>query len=459
MKEGIDDLIAAISTPQGAGGIGIVRMSGCGAVAVADKVFMSHKNKKLSEQRSHTLTVGNLIDPTTRQVVDEVIVSIMKAPNSYTKEDVVEINCHGGTLAVKRTLALLLKNGARLAAPGEFTKRAFLNGRLDLSQAEAVVDLIHAKTDIHLQTAAAQLEGRLAKEVKAMRQRLLDMIAGIEAAIDYPEYDVEEESRNELLLQSQELKKELEKLLKNADRGKILRDGLETVIIGKPNVGKSSLLNWFLEEDRAIVTEMEGTTRDTVEEYFNLDGIPIKMVDTAGIRETSDVVEKIGVEKSKRFAAKADLLLLLLDGSRPLSQEDFDVLKLAEGKRALILVNKSDLPLVADISSLAIEQTLPVSVKQNTGLEQLAGKLKDMFFEGANINSETAMLGNVRHQDALYHALESLQRAIAAIEGQMPEDFISMDLQQANDYLGEISGDTVDEEIIDRIFTRFCLGK
>ena len=461
IKEGLWDIIAAISTPMGIGAIGIVRMTGDGAIALAEKVFKNRHGKRLTDVTSHTMTLGNIVDPTSGQIIDEALVSVMNAPNTYTAQDVVEFNCHGGMLAVKETLALLLRCGARIAEPGEFTKRAFLNGRLDLSQAEAVIDLIHAKTNLNLQTAVGQLSGRLTNQIKQMRQELLDMIAGIEASIDYPEYEVEAETRNILLEKAENMLLEMNRLFIHADRGKILREGLETVIVGKPNVGKSSLLNWFLNEDRAIVTDIAGTTRDTVEEYFNLDGIPIKIVDTAGIRNTEDLVEKIGVEKTKEYAKKADLLLILIDQSRPLTEEDADVLKMAEHKHALVLINKMDLPNAADISSLNVPNTnlVPISVKQNKGFEELSDKLKEMFFSGSDINADMAILGNTRHKNALFHAKASLEKAVEAIRDMMPEDFISMDLQQANDFLGEITGDTVDEEVIDRIFTRFCLGK
>ncbi len=321
----LDDTIAAIST-GGMGAIGIVRMSGEDCIALADKIFKSKKNISLLQKKSHTISYGNIIDNRTNDIIDEVLVTVMKAPNTYTKEDIVEINCHGGIIVMQKVLEIILNNGARLAEPGEFTKRSFLNGRIDLSQAEAVIDLIQSKTDISRQSAMNQLEGRLHKKVSDMRSRLLDMIASIEAVIDYPEHDIEEDTYQTMEQKTTKMIEEMEELLKTADRGKVIREGIQTVIIGKPNVGKSSLLNWFLEEERAIVTDIPGTTRDTVEEYINIEGIPIKIVDTAGIHETGDIVEKIGVEKSKNYAEKADLILLILDASCHLDKEDREIL-------------------------------------------------------------------------------------------------------------------------------------
>ena len=458
---GLDDIIAAISTPLGSGGIGIVRMSGTGCIALADTLFQG--KKKLTEKATHTLSYGKIIDGKNGEVIDEVLVSVMKAPNTYTKEDIVEINCHGGFLVTQRVLQAVLVAGARLAEPGEFTKRGFLNGRIDLTQAEAIIDLIQSKTEISRQAAVNQLEGRLKTEVRAMRNDVIDMIASIEAVIDYPEHDVEEETYDTMEKGTKQLLQRMEKLLAGADRGKILREGLQTVIVGKPNVGKSSLLNWFLEEERAIVTDIPGTTRDTVEEYINIDGIPIKIVDTAGIRETGDVVEKMGVEKSKTYAEQADLILMMLDASRPLEQEDKEILSFIQGKHTIVLLNKADLEQKLAVSELekflSKEQILSVSVKHNTGFDALIDAIKNMFFSGQTATAEDALLGNTRHKTALFHAKEAMERCLVTIQTRMPEDFISMDLQDASHALGEITGDVTDEEIIDRIFTKFCLGK
>lgn len=456
----LDDIIAAISTPIGTGGIGIVRMSGAGCIALADTLFLG--KKRLTEKPSHTISYGKITDGSGR-VVDEVLVSVMKAPQTYTREDIVEINCHGGPLVTRRVLEALLGAGARLAEPGEFTKRSFLNGRIDLTQAEAVIDLIHSKTELSRQSAVGQLEGRLKKAVREMRGEILDMAAAIEAAIDYPDYDIEEETYFSMEAGARGLLERTEKLLENADRGKIIREGVQTVIIGKPNVGKSSLLNWLLEEDRAIVTDIPGTTRDTVEEYLNIGGIPVKIVDTAGIRETEDAAERIGVEKSRAYAEAADLVILMLDASRPLEEEDREILSFIRGKRTVVLLNKTDLEPRLSADELEVflpgKFILPVSVKQNKGFERLMDTLKEMFLEGENAGYESGLLVNTRHKDALLRAKAALEHCLETIRNHMPEDFISMDLQDANYALGEITGDTSDEEIIDRIFTKFCLGK
>ena len=379
----LEDTIAAIST-GGTGGIGIVRISGENSISIVDKLFQSKNHISLLEKKSHTLSYGHIIDSETGNVIDEVLVTVMKAPNTYTKENIVEINCHGGMIVLQKILELVLNNGARLAEPGEFTKRSFLNGRIDLSQAEAVIDLIQSKTDISRQSAVNQLGGRLHQKVTKMRSKLLDMIASIEAVIDYPEHDIEQDTYTEMEQKATEMISEMEQLLKNADKGKIIREGIQTVIIGKPNVGKSSLLNWFLEEERAIVTDVAGTTRDTVEEYVNIEGIAMKIVDTAGIRQTGDIVEKIGVEKSKSYAEKADLILLLLDSSHNLENEDKEILSFIKNKKTIILLNKSDLEQKITPESLKqyIQNTaiLSVSVKQNKGLEQLTKELKKLFF-------------------------------------------------------------------------------
>ncbi|MDD4843816.1 MAG: tRNA uridine-5-carboxymethylaminomethyl(34) synthesis GTPase MnmE [Anaerotignum sp.] len=455
----LDDSIAAISTPLGMGGIGIVRVSGQGCIELVDRLF-SGKSSLLAK-KTHTLSYGKIIHH--GEVIDEVLVSVMKSPHTYTKDDIVEINCHGGSLVTRRILEAVLNEGARLAEPGEFTKRAFLNGRMDLTQAEAVIDIIHAHTDLSRQAAVNQLEGRLKSAVRSMRQEILDMIAAIEAVIDYPEHDVEEETYGNMEQAALKILAQMEKLLQNADRGKIIREGLETVIVGKPNVGKSSLLNWLLEEERAIVTDIPGTTRDTVEEYINIDGIPVKIVDTAGIRETGDLVEKMGVEKSKAYAEKADLVLMMLDGSRPLDEEDKDILSFIQGKKTLILLNKTDLAPRLSMEELEKfipkKQLLSVSIKENRGFDELIQSLKELFFSGEGVKAEDGLLGNTRHKNALFQAKEAMEQCLVTIRTRMPEDFISLDLQDANRALGEITGDVADEEIIDRIFTKFCLGK
>lgn len=459
----LDDAIAAISTPMGNGGIGIVRISGSGSVEIADSIFRAADGKKISEKKSHTITYGKIINPKNDEMIDEVLLMLMLAPRTYTCEDVVEINCHGGMHVASKVLEIVLNNGARLAEPGEFTKRAFLNGRIDLSQAEAVMDVIDSKTELSRRTAVNQLGGSVKEKVHELREEILDMIAGIEAAIDYPEHDVEEETYSEMHERSQKLRYEINRLIEGADKGIIIREGIEAVILGKPNVGKSSLLNYLLMEERAIVTDIPGTTRDTVEEYMNLGGVPVKIIDTAGIRETGDTVEKIGVEKSKKCAENADIIFMMLDGSSSLEEEDLEILDFIKDKKAVILVNKTDIDINIDVDTLCKytdkENIIFVSVKANTGMEKLTERFKEMFLGGAIEAKESVLISNTRHKNMLVKAEEALAGAIVTIESGMPEDFISMDLQDALSALGEITGDSVDDEIIDRIFTRFCLGK
>lgn len=459
----LDDDIAAISTPIGSGGIGIVRISGSRSVGIADKIFVSAEGRKLCDKKSHTITYGHIVNPKTGETLDEVLVMLMLSPRTYTKENIVEINCHGGLLVTKKVLELVLNNGARLAEPGEFTKRAFLNGRIDLSQAEAVMDIIDSKTELSRKTAMNQLEGSIKQKVHGLREEILDMIAAIEAAIDYPEHDVEEETYSQMHKRITLLKSEIKKLIESADMGRIIREGVEAVILGKPNVGKSSLLNLLLMEERAIVTDIPGTTRDTVEEYMNLGGIPVKIVDTAGIRETGDKVEKIGVEKSRKCAEAADIIFMMLDASCPLSDEDMEILDFIKGRKAVILANKTDIDINIDVDALCkytdAENIIYISVKEGSGIEKLTERFKDMFLGGDVAAKESVLISNARHKNMLEKSMEALDRAIATIESGMPEDFISMDLQDALTALGEITGDSVDDEIIDRIFTRFCLGK
>lgn len=460
----LDDVIAAISTPPGRGGIGIVRMSGSGCIKIADNIFKSKSGKCIKNSKSHSILYGNIVDPQhNNNIVDEVLLSIMKEPNTYTKEDIVEINCHGGILVVQKVLETVLNNGARLAEGGEFTKRAFLNGRIDLTQAEAVIDVINSKTDLSRKAALNQLEGNLKITVRNLRDKILTMIATIEAAIDYPEHEIEQETYINMKKDCSEILTDIDKLLSSSDKGKIIREGIETVILGKPNVGKSSLLNRFLDEERSIVTEVPGTTRDTVEEYINIEGIPIKIVDTAGIRKTDDIVEKLGVEKSKNYAEKADLILMMIDISKDIENDDIEILKLIENKKALVLLNKIDLKQTADLSQIYKYaekcNVISLSVLENKGINELTNRLKHMFFQGEIDVNEDIYIGNVRHKNSLFYAGKSMGRAIETINNHMPEDFISMDLQECYNYLGEITGDSIDEEIIDRIFSQFCLGK
>ncbi len=461
MYEG--DTIAAISTAPGEAGIGIVRMSGSEAFEIAQKIFRSSSGKPFSELRNREIHHGFIIDPKTNQKMDEVLVSKMKAPHTYTTEDIVEVNCHGGIIAVKRILELLLRNRARLAQPGEFTKRAFLNGRIDLSQAEAVIDLISAKTDKGMDVALEQLEGSLSQRIQEIREIIINMLAHMEASIDYPEYDIEEVTYDTLLKDAKKVKKKIQKLLETSDTGKILKEGLNTVIIGKPNVGKSSLLNALVKEGRAIVTDVPGTTRDIIEEYINIRGIPLKIIDTAGIRETRDVIEKIGVDKSKEFMEKADLILFLLDVSKELSKEDELLIDLVQNKRAIILFNKIDLDPKVSIENLKNrfqgKSIIEISVLKGKGLERLENEIVEMVYGGQVSIGDTGLVTNVRHKNLLENALNSITATIGTIENNLSLEFISVDLKDCWDYLGQVTGDTVSEDIIDQIFSNFCIGK
>lgn len=457
------DTIVAISTPIGTSGIAIVRISGNNALDIADKIFISTKNKNIKSAKTHTIQYGNIINPLTSKLIDECLIMIMKAPSTYTKEDVIEINCHGGILSVQKVLEVVLNEGARLAEPGEFTKRAFLNGRIDLSQAEAVIDIINSKTELFHNSALNQLEGSISDKVKKYRNELLTLIAHIEAAIDYPEHDVEETTFSIIEETTNLLIDKLDTLINTADSGKILREGIKTVIIGKPNVGKSSLLNALLKEQRAIVTNIPGTTRDILEEYININGIALRIIDTAGIHDTTDVIERMGVEKSKEFAKKADLLLMMLDGSNPLNNDDITIINYLKDKKYIIIINKTDLPSNLDYDTLYNyvnkEYILELSIKNNKGIDVLEQKLKDMFFSGQIDCDNEIFITNVRHKDALVRAKQSLIEVINTIEAGMPEDCMSIDLQKAYHILGEITGGTLDEDIIDKIFSEFCLGK
>lgn len=458
-----EDTISAIATAIGEGGIGIVRVSGSKAMVIADKLFIGKNGSQAGAIASHQAVYGNITDPATGEIIDEVILLIMRAPRSYTREDVIEIHCHGGPAPLKRILDLTLRLGARLAEPGEFTKRAFLNGRLDLAQAEAVIDIIRAKTDASLKTAVGNLSGQLSEQVKRLRHSILRMIAQLEAAIDFPEEDIEQAAADEVAQLIVTANSEIAKLLSTAHTGKILREGLATVIIGKPNVGKSSLLNALLREKRAIVTDVPGTTRDIIEEYVNIRGVPLKIIDTAGIRETADTVERIGVERAKELVHQADLVLLLLDASLPLSEEDRSVLKLLAGQQVIVLVNKSDLPQrinLDEIETISVcRKIVRISVTQGQGLADLEQEIVDLVYRGQVSQGEAAFVNNVRHAAALRHTTQRLDDALATIEAGMPSDCIVVDLRAAWDKLGEITGETVGEDIIDQIFSQFCIGK
>ncbi|MDR2464836.1 MAG: tRNA uridine-5-carboxymethylaminomethyl(34) synthesis GTPase MnmE [Streptococcaceae bacterium] len=457
------DTIAAISTPPGEGAISIIRISGSDAIEIADKLYVQ-SGKKLSEVETHTIHYGHIVNPRTKQNVDEVMVSVMHEPRTFTREDVVEINTHGGIVVVNELLQLILKQGARLAEPGEFTKRAFLNGRIDLTEAEAVMDIIRAKTDKAMTVAVKQLDGSLSNLIRSMREDILQTLAQVEVNIDYPEYDDVEEVTTKLLLERAiEIKGRLDALLQTAKQGKILREGIATAIIGKPNVGKSSLLNHLLQEDKAIVTDIAGTTRDVIEEYVNVRGVPLKLIDTAGIRETDDFVEKIGVERSRKALEDSDLILLVLNNSEELSLEDEALLKETKGAKRIILLNKTDLPekLKIDTSEnlTAEDEILRISVLQNQNLDALELSIRNLFFAGEMEGQDATYLSNVRHIGLIENARTSVEEVIEGIHSGMPVDLVQMDMTKSWDLLGEIIGESVQDELLNKLFSQFCLGK
>ncbi|MFE8697646.1 tRNA uridine-5-carboxymethylaminomethyl(34) synthesis GTPase MnmE [Cytobacillus sp. FJAT-53684] len=458
------DTIAAISTPMGEGAIAIVRLSGDHAIAIADKLFRGIGGKRIKDVASHTIHYGQIIDPKTGQVAEEVMVSVMKGPKTFTKEDVVEINCHGGLVSVNRVLQLLLNNGARLAEPGEFTKRAFLNGRIDLSQAEAVMDLIRAKTDRAMNVALGQMEGRLSKLIQKLRQEILETLAHVEVNIDYPEYDDVEEMTHTLLLEKGAyVKEEIEKLLRTSQQGKILREGLSTVIVGRPNVGKSSLLNSLVHENKAIVTDIPGTTRDVIEEYVNVRGVPLRLLDTAGIRETEDIVERIGVERSRQVLKEADLILLVLNYSDEFTNEDENLFKAVEGMDVIVIVNKTDLPQAIDMDKVQVlskgHKIVTTSLLEDKGVDQLEEAIASLFFSGSIETGDLTYVSNTRHIALLNQALNTIEEALQAVNMGTPIDIVQIDLTRTWELLGEIIGDSVHESLIDQLFSQFCLGK
>lgn len=456
------DTIAAISTPMGEGAIAIVRLSGPDAVAVADRVYKG--SNRLTEVPTHTIHYGKLVDHEADRVVDEVMVSVMRAPKTFTREDVIELNCHGGVVAVNRVLELILAQPeVRLAEPGEFTKRAFLNGRIDLSQAEAVMDLIRAKTDRAMHVAVSQIEGRLSKLVQDLRQQLLQTIAAIEVNIDYPEYDAEEMTQQIVERDAGAVRAILAELLTTARQGKILREGLSTAIIGRPNVGKSSLLNTLVQEAKAIVTDIAGTTRDTIEEYVNVRGVPLKLIDTAGIRETEDIVERMGVEKSRQALKTADLILLVLNGNDVLTDEDVLLFEAIKGMNAIIIVNKSDLTQQIDLARVTeLADGRPIvttSLLEEAGVNDLEAAIASLFFEQGVESQDMTYVSNARHIQLIKRASQMIEDALGAAETAMPIDMVQIDLRRAWDTLGEINGDTAQDSLLDQLFSQFCLGK
>ncbi|MDN6193830.1 MAG: tRNA uridine-5-carboxymethylaminomethyl(34) synthesis GTPase MnmE [Alkalibacterium sp.] len=457
------DTIAAISTPPGEGGIGIVRISGDEALEIADRVYKAGK-KQLAEQKTHTIHYGHVVNPKTKTQIDEVMVTIMRAPKTYTREDVVEINTHGGIVSVNKVLETVLHNGARLAEPGEFTKRAFLNGRIDLSQAEAVMDVIRAKTDKAMHMAVTQLDGNLSRLITNLRQEVLDTLAQVEVNIDYPEYDDVEEMTSKLLVEkAKDVKGQVEALLETAGQGKILREGLATAIIGRPNVGKSSLLNVLLKEEKAIVTEVAGTTRDVIEEYVSVKGVPLRLIDTAGIRETEDIVERIGVERSRKALTDADLVLLVFNQSEALTEEDRKLLEATEGHNRIIILNKMDLENKLDLEELHTiiesDNIVQTSIITEAGLTELEGKIAELFFAGNTGEKDATYVSNIRHIALLNETIDAFNDVIEGIEMGMPVDLVQIDMTRAWDLLGEITGDSVQDELITQLFSQFCLGK
>ncbi|EVY82441.1 tRNA modification GTPase mnmE [Staphylococcus aureus W19276] len=456
------DTITSISTPMGEGAIGIVRLSGPQAVEIADKLY---KGKHLlNDVPSHTINYGHIIDPESKEVVEEVMVSVLRAPKTFTREDIIEINCHGGILTINRVLELTMTYGARMAEPGEFTKRAFLNGRIDLSQAEAVMDFIRSKTDRASKVAMNQIEGRLSDLIKKQRQSILEILAQVEVNIDYPEYDDVEDATTEFLLeQSKEIKQEINRLLDTGAQGKIMREGLSTVIVGKPNVGKSSMLNNLIQDNKAIVTEVAGTTRDVLEEYVNVRGVPLRLVDTAGIRETEDIVEKIGVERSRKALSQADLILFVLNNNEALTQEDYTLYEVVKNEDVIVIVNKMDLEQNIDINEVKdmIGDTplIQTSMLKQEGIDELEIQIRDLFFGGEVQNQGMTYVSNSRHISLLKQARQTIQDAIDAAESGVPMDMVQIDLTRTWEILGEIIGETASDELIDQLFSQFCLGK
>ncbi|EEK13170.1 tRNA uridine-5-carboxymethylaminomethyl(34) synthesis GTPase MnmE [Staphylococcus hominis] len=456
------DTITSISTPMGEGAIGIVRLSGPEAVEIGDKLYKG--KKKLKDVPSHTINYGHIIDPETDEVVEEVMISVLRAPKTFTREDIIEINCHGGILTINRILELTMTHGARMAEPGEYTKRAFLNGRIDLSQAEAVMDFIRSKTDRASKVAMNQIEGRLSDLIKQQRQSILEILAQVEVNIDYPEYDDVEDATTEFLLaQSKKIKNEIDQLLETGTQGKIMREGLSTVIVGKPNVGKSSMLNNLIQDNKAIVTEVAGTTRDVLEEYVNVRGVPLRLVDTAGIRDTEDIVEKIGVERSRKALSEADLILFVLNNNEPLTEEDRTLYEVIKNEDAIVIVNKTDLERRLDIEEVKtmIGDTplIQTSMLKQEGIDELELQIRDLFFGGEVQNQDMTYVSNSRHISLLKQARQTIQDAIDAAEAGIPMDMVQIDLTRTWELLGEIIGESASDELINQLFSQFCLGK
>jgi len=454
------DTIAAIATAMSSAGIGIVRISGREAIEIIQKIFRGKKEKNFAEEKTYTIHYGYIADG--EEIIDEVLVMLMKAPHSYTGEDTVEIDCHGGIYVVKKIMETVIKYGARPAEPGEFTKRAFLNGKMDLSQAEAVIDIIDSKNEYALKSSVSQLKGSVQKKIGEIREEILYHTAFIETALDDPEHISVDGYGETLKKVVDNLLEEIRRLLISADNGRIIKEGIKTVIVGKPNAGKSSLLNVLVGEERAIVTDIEGTTRDVLEENIQLQGVSLNIMDTAGIRETKDVVEKIGVDKAKNHANEADLIIYVADASRPLDDNDEEIIEMIRDKQAIVLLNKSDLDMVVTKEELQEKLNKPmivISAKEEQGIKELEETLKEMFFHGDISFNDEVYITNIRHKTALQDAAESLEKVLISIENGMPEDFYSIDLLDAYESLGSITGETIGEDLVNEIFSKFCMGK
>ncbi|HOL91779.1 MAG TPA: tRNA uridine-5-carboxymethylaminomethyl(34) synthesis GTPase MnmE [Clostridiales bacterium] len=458
------ETIAAISTPYGTGGIGIIRISGPEAFSVAEKIFRGRR--KISETRSHSVVHGRIVDPADGQMVDEVLLVKMDAPGTFTGEDTIEINCHGGIVVLRRVLSLVLRYGARAACPGEFTKRAFINGRMDLAQAEAVIDLINSKTDEGSRAAAAQLQGRLSEKIRGARRKMIELIARIEAAIEYPEEDIEEITGEAVRNGIKEVREELRKTAQSFTRGRLLREGITAAIIGKPNAGKSSLLNALVGSSRAIVTDIPGTTRDIIEEYVNIKGIPVRFLDTAGIRSTDDPVEAIGVEKARTAAAEAELVIIVLDAQTGITDEDREIMKTSLSKKTIVMINKTDVAddrMVEDMKEqIRTYGDIPVvvaSMVDGTGMDDLADRIESLAAGGEISANNEVLLTNARHRQLIEDAVLGLDSAESAYKGGMPLDLVTIDIRDAAEALGRITGESVSEDVVNEIFSRFCVGK
>ena len=453
--------IASISTAPGIGGIGIVRMSGEKCFEVLNKIFIPKKKEEIDQIKGYTMKYGNIVK--NNEIIDEVLVTYFKKPKSYTTENMCEINTHGGNIITRKILELCLENGAELAEPGEFTKRAFLNGRIDLLQAESVIDVINAKSEREVKTGIKQLEGILSKKINEIKQEILDVMVNVDVSIDYPEYDVEEVTNKQITDMLDSVKIKLERLEKSFDNGKLIKEGIKTAIIGKPNAGKSSLLNAILKEDRAIVTEYEGTTRDTIEEFVNIEGIPLKLIDTAGIRNAKDEVEKIGIAKSKAIAEEADLIIAIFDSTKALTEEDLQILDLIKGKKSIIILNKTDLTPVLSEKDIAFKgisnKILKISALNGNGLEELYSTIVDLFrLNEINLDNEI-IITNLRHKKLISKALTNVKKSKEALEENMPVDIVAIFIKDILEDLGNITGDVVTDDIINEIFSKFCLGK